>query len=89
MSIAAFLAGPTETDPDLDGVWRVNPQVAMRPEPFGALLYHFGTRRLSFLKDPALCRILQSLDGTLTLREGCSRAGVPAEPGSALREADR
>ena len=32
--------------------WRLHPQVALRPEPFGALLYHFGTRRLSFLQRP-------------------------------------
>ena len=31
--------------------WRLHPQVAVRPEPFGALLYHFGTRKLSFLKN--------------------------------------
>ena len=36
---------------DLDRAWRVDPRVSMRPEPFGALLYHFGTRRLSFLKN--------------------------------------
>ena len=31
-------------DPSL--CWRLHPQVAVRPEPFGALLYHFGTRKL-------------------------------------------
>ena len=36
--------------------YRCSPQVAVRPEPFGALLYHFGTRRLSFLKDQAAAR---------------------------------
>ncbi|WP_258933140.1 mycofactocin biosynthesis chaperone MftB [Nesterenkonia pannonica] len=33
----------------------------MRPEPFGALLYHFGTRKLSFLKDRTLVQIVESL----------------------------
>ena len=28
----------------------LDPQVALRPEPFGALAYHYGTRRLVFLK---------------------------------------
>ena len=42
--------------------WRVSPKVSVRPEPFGALLYHFGNRRLSFLKDPILLEIVQSLD---------------------------
>jgi mycofactocin biosynthesis protein MftB len=36
-------------DPDVS--WRLHHQVAVRPEPFGALLYHFGTRKLSFLKN--------------------------------------
>ena len=26
-----------------DAAWRLHPQVSVRPEPFGALLYHFGT----------------------------------------------
>jgi len=39
---------------DLNRGWRLNPAVALRPEPFGALAYHFGNRRLSFLKTRAL-----------------------------------
>ncbi|MCY7299756.1 MAG: mycofactocin biosynthesis chaperone MftB, partial [Ilumatobacteraceae bacterium] len=27
----------------------LHPQVALRPEPFGALAYHYGNRRLVFL----------------------------------------
>jgi len=34
--------------------------VSVRPEPFGALLYHFGTRQLSFLKDTTLLAVLQA-----------------------------
>src|ERR1700761_7377440 len=30
---------------------RLSPQVGLRPESFGAMSYHYGTRRLSFLKD--------------------------------------
>jgi mycofactocin biosynthesis protein MftB len=33
---------------DLDRPWRLDDRVAVRPEPFGALPYHFGTRRLWF-----------------------------------------
>ena len=32
--------------------WRLDDRVAVRPEPFGALLYHFGTRRLSRARHP-------------------------------------
>lgn len=41
--------------------WDVHPQVSVRPEPFGALLYHYGTRRLSFLKDPRLAQVVRGL----------------------------
>jgi putative mycofactocin binding protein MftB len=65
------------TDPVLDVAWRVHRQVSVRPERFGALLYHFGTRRLSFLKDPALAAILGSLDDHPSARSACRSAGVP------------
>ena len=45
----------------------LHPQVSVRPEPFGALLYHFGTRRLSFLKDRRLLEVVQRLDGSVSL----------------------
>jgi len=34
----------------LDTPLELDPQVALRPEPFGALAYHYGTRRLVFMK---------------------------------------
>jgi len=46
---------------DLDVGWKLHPQVALRPEPFGALLYHFGTRKLSFLKNRTIVDIVESL----------------------------
>jgi len=48
----------------------------VRPEPFGALLYHFGTRRLSFVKDRRLLTVVQGLEEAPTAREACSKAGV-------------
>ena len=36
------------------------PQVAPS-EPFGALAYHFGTRRLSFLKSRTLLAVVEGL----------------------------
>jgi len=51
---------------DLHRPYRLNPAVAVRPEPFGALIYHFGNRRLSFLKTRQLAT--DTLDA----------AGVPA-----------
>ncbi|HKT01697.1 MAG TPA: mycofactocin biosynthesis chaperone MftB [Rugosimonospora sp.] len=60
--------------------WTLHPQVSLRPEPFGALLYHFGTRRLSFLKDPTLSAAVRALAGAPSARQACRDAGV-AEDG--------
>ena len=34
--------------------------VALRPEPFGALAYHYGNRRLTFLRSPDLVTVVRS-----------------------------
>jgi putative mycofactocin binding protein MftB len=60
----------------LDHGWDLSPRVSVRPEPFGALLYHFGTRRLSFLKDRRLLAVVEALGDCATAREACARAGV-------------
>ena len=62
---------------DLDGAWRLDERVAVRPERFGALLYHFGTRRLSFLKSTVLLAVVQGLGEQPTARAACAGAGVP------------
>lgn len=46
---------------DASVAWVLNPSVALRPEPFGALLYHFGTRKLSFLKNLIVVDLVKSL----------------------------
>jgi putative mycofactocin binding protein MftB len=66
------------TDFDIDARWRLNPQVSIRPERFGALLYHFGTRRLSFLKSPMIVAVVRALDAAPSARAACDEAGVPA-----------
>jgi mycofactocin biosynthesis protein MftB len=71
------VAGPVVGSFDLDGAWRLHPQVSVRPERFGALLYHFGTRRLSFLKSPMLLAVLEALETAPTARLACDLAGVP------------
>jgi mycofactocin biosynthesis protein MftB len=63
---------------DLDAAWQLDTRVSIRPERFGALLYHFGTRRLSFLKNPTLLTVVRSLAGQPTARAACLNAGVPA-----------
>jgi putative mycofactocin binding protein MftB len=41
--------------------YEMHPQVAIRPESFGALAYHYGNRRLVFLKAPALVKVVETL----------------------------
>jgi len=45
----------------LTGAWELDPQVALRPEPFGALAYHYGNRRLTFLRSSDLVELVRSL----------------------------
>ena len=61
---------------DLEQAWAINDQVSLRPEPFGALAYHFGTRRLSFLKSRKLLAVVQGLDENASGRGACAAAGV-------------
>jgi putative mycofactocin binding protein MftB len=63
---------------DLDRPWRIDDRVAVRPEPFGALLYHFGTRRLSFLKNTTVLTVVRSLAEHPSARSACAAAGVGA-----------
>jgi putative mycofactocin binding protein MftB len=45
----------------LDRALALHPQVALRPEPFGALAYHYDTRRLIFLKHRDVVRVVAAL----------------------------
>ena len=65
-----------ETRFDADRGWRLHPQVAVRPEPFGALLYHFGTRKLSFLKNRTILALIESLPEYDDVRSACRAAGL-------------
>ncbi|MER6075635.1 mycofactocin biosynthesis chaperone MftB [Streptomyces sp. NPDC001852] len=58
--------------------YRCSPSVALRPEPFGALAYHFGTRRLCFLKSPQLVAVVRSLADHPDVHAALDAAGVAA-----------
>jgi len=57
--------------------WVLSPQVAIRPESFGALAYHFGTRRLSFLKSPTLRDLVLSLSEHPSAGEAIEAKRIP------------
>lgn len=54
-------------DPDVP--WRLSPEVSLRTESFGALAYHFGNRKLSFLKTPRLVEVVRELAEHATARD--------------------
>ena len=63
---------------DAAEAWQLNPKVALRPEPFGALLYHFGTRKLSFLKNLTVVGIVESLRDHDSADDALAAAGIDA-----------
>jgi putative mycofactocin binding protein MftB len=60
----------------LDRALALHPQVAVRPEPFGALAYHYGNRKLIFLKHPDLVRVVTALADHATLRDALIGAEI-------------
>ena len=52
---------PPALEFDADLPWQRARSVALRPEPFGALVYHFGNRKLSFLKSRTLVAVVEAL----------------------------
>ena len=61
---------------DLAVAYSVDPQVAIRPEPFGALCYHYGNRRLTFLKSRDMVDVVARLDAAPSLAAALADAGV-------------
>ena len=53
--------------------------MALRPEPFGALAYHYGNRKLTFLKHPDIVRVVRTLGDHPTLRDALTTAGIAEE----------
>ena len=64
---------------DANRAWTLDGQVSVRPERFGGLLYHFGTRRLSFVKTPTLLRAVEQLAAYPSAVAALEAAGVRAE----------
>ena len=56
------------THPLLSAALELHPRVALRPEPFGALAYHYGNRRL--------VAVANSLAGHATFAEALHACGI-------------
>ncbi len=69
-------AAVTAHEFDLSIPWTLNPSVALRPEPFGALLYHFGTRKLSFLKNLIVVDLVKSLADHPSAASALAASGI-------------
>jgi putative mycofactocin binding protein MftB len=60
----------------LDSPLGLHPSVALRPEPFGALAYHYDNRRLVFLKHPSMVDLVRSLNEHPDLRSALRANGI-------------
>jgi putative mycofactocin binding protein MftB len=60
----------------LDQAYALDPQVAVRPEPFGALCYHYGNRRLTFLRSKEMLAVVEALDHQPSVAGALRHAGV-------------
>lgn len=69
------------------GPLELHPQVALRPEPFGALAYHYGNRRLSFLRSPELVELVRSLGQHPDTDEALAASAIDASRWPAYRKA--
>ena len=63
----------------LDSACELHPQVALRPEPFGALAYHYGNRKLVFLKHPDVVAVLRDVAAHDTLADTLVAHNVASE----------
>ncbi|HEY6762272.1 MAG TPA: mycofactocin biosynthesis chaperone MftB [Baekduia sp.] len=72
---------------DTERPWALDARVALRHESFGALAYHFGTRRLSFLKHPLLVRAVEALAEHDTADAALAAVGVTTAQQPAFRRA--
>jgi putative mycofactocin binding protein MftB len=63
----------------LTGAWELDPQVALRPEPFGALAYHYGNRRLTFLRSADLVELVRSLGDHASVDDALAASTIAAD----------
>lgn len=74
-------AASTEADGGFDPGrrHRLHPQVALRPEPFGALAYHYGNRRLTFVRSPEMVDLLRHLEAHDSVHQALTASPIATE----------
>jgi putative mycofactocin binding protein MftB len=72
---------------DTASPYELHPQVALRPEPFGALAYHYGNRRLTFVRANELVDLLRTLGEHESVDDALAASDVA--PGAGRRSARR
>lgn len=79
----------TETQLALDPccAYDLAPQVALRPEPFGALAYHYGNRRLTFIRAPELVDLVRDLKNHESVDAALAASAIPSSRWPAFRSA--
>ena len=60
----------------LDTPLELDPQVALRPESFGALAYHYGTRKLVFVKHHDVVAVARRLAAHPSLSATLRACGI-------------
>lgn len=63
-------------NPLLHRALELHPQVALRPEPFGALAYHYGNRRLVFLQHQDMVAVARALADHPSLAATLEACGI-------------
>lgn len=67
--------------------YALDTKVAIRPEPFGALAYHYGNRRLTFLRDPALVELVRDLEHHESVDAALAASAIAPERWPSFRRA--
>lgn len=67
--------------------YRLNSQVAIRREPFGAVAYHYGNRRLMFIGSEKLLDLVEDLKRYDTAAEAIAVSSGSPRSERALTEA--
>ena len=67
--------------------YRVDPLVALRPEPFGALAYHYGNRRLTLMRAPELVDLVRDLDRFPSVEAAFAASGIEPRREAAFTKA--